>query len=163
MEFGIEKDIGTEIAALHLAIDTEGEDAGSSGHQSLPRGWAVRQARSRVTFSDEVKKFLDKKFKEGEETKQKFDPRQTAALMREATKPDGMLLFEPDECLTWQQIASYWSQHARRMREELTMERYTHEDDYTEEPTFSTIDDIIEAVIQDCMQPSTTDAPSDIK
>lgn len=82
-----------------------------SSEDDLVMGFALRKTTPRKRFTVEQRQFLDAKFKDGEKRKSKFDPRILAQDMRET--------FQPSDCLTWQQIASYFSVKGRKLRNEI--------------------------------------------
>lgn len=82
----------------------------------LPQGWALRSARKAARFSEAQRRYLESKFKVGQETGLKVDPANVAHDMRYARNQDGARLFSVDEFLTAQQIQSYFSRRASKLR-----------------------------------------------
>lgn len=84
----------------------------ASSSNSVPRGWALK-ARKCSRFTEKVKNFLLELFLLGEETGRKVTPpdasRRIRTLCREGTN---QRLFDKEEWLTAQQIASYFSRLA---------------------------------------------------
>lgn len=78
-------------------------------------GWAMKQARSRTTFADDVIKFLDEKFEEGIKTGKKIDPKEVEKLMQ-SEKFNGKKRFLVKDRLTARQIASYFGRKAAKIR-----------------------------------------------
>lgn len=81
-----------------------------SDSEKLPMGFALRKPSRSQPFTSAQRQYLNQKFHEGETSKSKFDPRQLAKEMRDS--------FEPEHCLKWQQIASYFSARGRKLRSE---------------------------------------------
>ena len=81
----------------------------ASSSNSVPQGWALK-ARKCSRFTEKVKNFLLELFLLGEETGRKVTPpdpsRRVRTLCREGTN---QRLFDEEEWLTAQQIASYFS------------------------------------------------------
>lgn len=71
--------------------------------KSLLLGWAVKETRSRVTFSAKQKDFMVDKFNIGKLTGNKVDPYLAAEQMRMSGK------FSREEFLSGQQISSFFS------------------------------------------------------
>ena len=84
----------------------------ASSSNKVPRGWALK-ARKCSRFTEKVKNFLLELFLLGEETGRKVTPpdasRRIRTLCREGTN---QRLFDKEEWLTAQQIASYFSRLA---------------------------------------------------
>ncbi|CAH3146260.1 unnamed protein product, partial [Porites lobata] len=82
----------------------------------LPQGWALRSARKATRFSDSQRQYLDGKFNVGQATGVKLDPVDVARDMRYARNQEGEKLFTVSEFLTEQQIQSYFSRRASKLR-----------------------------------------------
>ena len=84
----------------------------ANSSNSVPRGWALK-ARKCSRFTEQVKNFLLELFLVGEETERKMTPldasRRIRTLCREGTN---QRLFDKEDWLTAQQIASYFSRLA---------------------------------------------------
>jgi hypothetical protein len=142
----------------------------------MPQGWAMRQPRKNIHFSDKQKGYLDEKFAMGVKNKQeKVNAKALATQMENQLEPDSTTrhLFDPDELLSAKQIASYFSTKARRTREQqpacfdipdteecraIDGQQMTSEGDETEgakDPMFYNVqDEILEITeIQDLIQP----------
>ena len=85
--------------------------------QVLPQGWALRSAKKAARFNAKQKAYLDERFKIGEKTGHKADSAQVAKDMRHAKHEDGSRRFKVDEFLTSQQIKSYFSRTAAKLRQ----------------------------------------------
>ena len=83
---------------------------------SLPEGWALKLAKKSTRFNETQKKYLEEKFNLGQQTGHKQNPEQVARDMRLAKKTDGSRLFSSDEFLTAQQIQSFFSRMAYKLR-----------------------------------------------
>ena len=88
----------------------------------LPQGWALRSSKKSTRFSEAQRWYLESKFKVGQETGLKPDPVDVARDMRYARNQQGAKLFKVDEFLTAQQIQSYFSRRASKLR-------HSHSDD----------------------------------
>lgn len=100
----------TQMALARIPDQIQKYVTDHSADSELTMGFALRRTSHRKRFSQRQRQFLIGKFIDGEKNKSKFDARQIAELMRET--------FEPSECLSWQQIASFWSVYGRKTRKE---------------------------------------------
>ncbi|KAL9963761.1 hypothetical protein ACROYT_G027299 [Oculina patagonica] len=82
----------------------------------LPEGWALKTAKKPKRFSEAQRKYLEDKFNLGQETGHKQNPEQVSKDMRFAKKANGSRLFSKDEFLTAQQIRSFFSRTAAKLR-----------------------------------------------
>ena len=82
----------------------------------LPQGWALRSSKKSTRFSEAQRWYLQSKFKVGQETGLKLDPVDVARDMRYARNQKGAKMFTVDEFLTAQQIQSYFSRRASKLR-----------------------------------------------
>ena len=82
----------------------------------LPQGWALRSSKKSTWFSEAQQWYLESKFKVGQETGLKLDPVDVAHDRRYARNQQGTKLFTVDEFLTAQQILSYFSRRASKLR-----------------------------------------------
>ena len=88
----------------------------------LPQGWALTSSKKSTWLSEAQRWYLESKFKVGQETGLKFDPVDVARHTRYARNQQGAKLFTVDEFLTTQQIESYFSREASKLR-------HSHSDD----------------------------------
>ena len=108
---------------------TEGTSAGATSHDGKAaaqesvtdtnqhaRGWALKQTKKAGRFTETQKKYLDEKFNIGQQTGHKLDPVSVARDMRYAKNADGNRLFTRSEFLTTQQVQSYFSRQAGKLR-----------------------------------------------
>ena len=79
------------------------------GQNNLTQGWALKSSKSRTSFNEKQKDFLNGIFQEGEKTGVKANPDTVAKAMRKATNENQQRIFELTEFLTPQQVASYFS------------------------------------------------------
>uniref|UniRef100_A0A914XNC9 C2H2-type domain-containing protein n=1 Tax=Plectus sambesii TaxID=2011161 RepID=A0A914XNC9_9BILA len=143
------------------------EDQASS---SLPRGWALKEARVFQHFSGKQKKYLDDAFERGvQKRSDKVEAKQLAKNMEEELVPGTMqYLFDSNELLTETQIRSYFSKKASLIRDQKpenlddpdpdarssfdgqpTTSEEGEERDHPEDPMFySTQDEIVELLAQ---------------
>ena len=82
----------------------------------LPQGWALRSSKKSTRFREAQRCYLERKFKVGQETGLKLDPVDVARDMRYARNQQGAKIFTVDEFLTAQQIQSYFSRRASKLR-----------------------------------------------
>ena len=87
-----------------------------------PQGWALRSSKTSTRFSEAQRWYLESKFKVGQETRLKLDPVDVARDMRYARDQQGAKMFTVDEFLTAQQVQSYFSRRASKLR-------HSHSDD----------------------------------
>ena len=102
-----------------------------------PQGWALKTPRKTVRYSDKVKLFLKEKFSISDATGNKVDPQKVASDMRMARDEQGNRLFAAKECLSQQQIRSYFSRLAAAKRKGTTKP-----DNVTEEDIIETENDV---------------------
>ena len=94
----------------------------SSTAQSKPateviqQGWALKASRKSKRFSDNQKAYLNDKFQIGMETGLKADPEDVSQDMRHAKMENGERRFTVDEFMTSQQIKSYFSRRAAKLK-----------------------------------------------
>lgn len=102
----------------HLPHLLEGISATSTPETvQTGKGWALRQPKKQSRFSDKQQNFLNAKFLEGEKEKHlKANADLVSKQMRCAKDPSGRRLFEVDEFLTTQQVASFFTRLAAKRR-----------------------------------------------
>jgi translation elongation factor EF-G len=88
----------------------------TSATTSFPEGWALKANRKAARFSDAQRQYLEDKFNIGQVSGQKQDPNAVSRDMRFAHKPDGTKLFSSDEYLSPQQVQSFFSRTAAKVR-----------------------------------------------
>ena len=76
----------------------------------------LRSTRKATRFSDSQRQYLDGRFNVGQATGVKLDPVDVARDMRYARSQEGGKLFTVSEFLTEQQIQSYFSRRASKLR-----------------------------------------------
>ncbi|PFX23781.1 hypothetical protein AWC38_SpisGene11646 [Stylophora pistillata] len=116
-----------KVKILHVQRLTEGTStqpqmASStvlmSNSTKLSEGWALKASKKSAHFNENQKSYLDEKFKLGQETGYKEDPSQVAGDMRRAkTDENGERRFAVGEFLSPQQIKSYFSRSAAKIKE----------------------------------------------
>ena len=82
-------------------------------------GWALKSTRKAYRFSEKQKAYLDAKFSIGQTSGRKLDGEVVAREMRRAQGPDGARIFNVAEFLSPQQISSYFSRLAAKIRKQL--------------------------------------------
>ena len=87
--------------------------------QCVHEGWALKCTKKAYRFNKEQKAYLDAKFAIGQTTGKKLDGDIVAREMRRALGPDGVCLFKVSEFLTPQQISSYFSRRAAKIRQQV--------------------------------------------
>ena len=88
----------------------------SSTAKSLEQGWALKSSKGGKRFNVNQKSYLDDKFQLGQDTGHKADPTQVARDLRHAKRDNGDRRFKYDEFLTPQQIKSYFSRKAAKLK-----------------------------------------------
>jgi hypothetical protein len=88
----------------------------STSAEVLPQGWALKSSKKAGRFNDNQKQYLDDKFRIGQQTGHKADPTQVAHDLRYPKNGDGSRRFSVNEFLTPQQIKSYFSRTAAKIR-----------------------------------------------
>ena len=81
-----------------------------------PQGWALKTSKKTTRFSERQKRFLEEKFSIGQETGHKLDAATVAREMRHKMNESGNRLFAVDEFLTPQQMQSYFSRMAAKLK-----------------------------------------------
>ena len=117
-----------------VQVTLESEKLPCNAQTLLPMGWALKPERKSKHFSEKQKKFLVAKFDVGLKTGRKEDPCLVAKEMRFASE-GGKKLFSLDEFLTPQQINSFFSRHAKKVRTETS--------EATREKTISNIENTL--------------------
>ncbi|KAK3739290.1 hypothetical protein QZH41_007137 [Actinostola sp. cb2023] len=87
----------------------------SSSENSLAMGWALKKSKKAARFSD-PQNYLNGKFLFGQATGHKIDPATVARDMRYARDNNGLRLFTVKEFLTPQQVQSYFSRTATKLK-----------------------------------------------
>ena len=83
-------------------------------------GWALKQAKKAYRFNDQQRKYLEAKFKIGQESGMKLDAEAVAKEMRRARGSNGERLFKVSEFLTAHQVASFFSRVAAKIKQHTT-------------------------------------------
>ena len=90
----------------------------SSQSEALKKGWALKEMKKAYRFNEKQKTYLEAKFNIGQSTGRKFEPDVVAREMRRAWGTDGERLFCGSEFLTPQQVSSYFSRLAAKLRQQ---------------------------------------------
>jgi Arf-GAP/Rho-GAP domain/ANK repeat/PH domain-containing protein 3 len=90
----------------------------ASGSHTVPKGWALKAKKKAYRFNDKQKNYLDAKFNIGQETGRKMDPNVVSVQMRKALDSNGKRLFNVNEFMSSQQIKSYFSRRAAKLRQQ---------------------------------------------
>lgn len=100
--------------------------AGKQCETSLSQGWAIRQTKKAARFNENQRSYLDEKSLIGQwSTGIKADPSQVARDLRNARAESGKRRFSIDEFLTPQQIKSYFSRKAAKIKQVVADEEAT--------------------------------------
>ena len=91
----------------------------SMPNESVPRGWALQGTKKGARFNQQQTSYLDEKFEIGQVTSHKVDPAVVAREMRCARDESGKRLFTAEAFLTAQQIQSYFSRKASKLRKKI--------------------------------------------
>ena len=94
----------------------------------LAEGWALKSSKKSTRFNEAQKRYLESKFMLGQETGHKLDPETVARDMRYARNDEGRRQFTVNEFLTAQQVQSFFSRRASRLRQVTTDDREAAED-----------------------------------
>ena len=97
----------------------------ASVEEIKPQGWALKTSKKATRFSERQKSYLDEKFSIGQETGHKVDAETVARNMRYEKDERGKRRFTVDEFLSPQQVQSYFSRAAAKLKnkqEEITEE-----------------------------------------
>ena len=91
-----------------------------SSHQreKVKEGWALKQVKKPYRFNQKQKTYLEEKFNIGQSTGSKIDPAFVAKEMRRSRGKDGERLFIVSEFLTPQQVSSFFSRLALKVRQQ---------------------------------------------
>lgn len=81
-----------------------------------PKGWALKVTKKATRFNEKQKKYLEEKFFLGQETGHKVEAVTVAQEMRYAKDEAGSRRFTLDEFLTPQQVQSFFSRMAAKIR-----------------------------------------------
>ena len=81
-------------------------------------GWALKQAKKAYRFNEEQRQYLEAKFNIGQESGMKVDAETVSKEMRRARASNGERLFRVSEFLTAQQVASFFSRMAAKVRQQ---------------------------------------------
>ena len=92
----------------------------STLQENLEEGWALKSTKSTVRLNVNQKTYLDDKFWIGQQTGRKLDPTQVSQGMRHTKNVEGTRRFAVDEFLTPQQIQSYFSRTAKKIKNSST-------------------------------------------
>ena len=107
---------GVACISIPAAVTVPKETASD---QCIREGWALKYTKKAYRFNEQQKAYLDAKFAIGQTTGKKLDGDTVAREMRRALGPDGVRLFRVSEFLTSQQISSYFSRRAAKIRQQL--------------------------------------------
>lgn len=89
---------------------------------TVSEGWALRSKKKACRFNETQVSYLNAKFQIGQSTRMKVNAEAVAVEMRRAHGPDGMRLFKVSEFLSTQQITSYFSRLAAKIRKQTLSE-----------------------------------------
>lgn len=100
---------------------TPGDDSTISV-ATVSEGWALRVTKKACRFNENQTSYLTAKFQIGQSTGMKVNAEAVAMEMRRARGQDGKRLFQVSEFLSTQQIASYFSRLAAKIRKQALSE-----------------------------------------
>ena len=86
----------------------------------LVQGWALKGTKKATRFNENQRQYLDSKFQIGQESGHKADPEKVSRDMRYARRDNGERRFDVEEFLTAQQIQSYFSRTAAKLKHAVT-------------------------------------------
>jgi len=105
----------SEGTSAHPLLSSSTASTSCAVHTS--QGWALKQTKKSARFNDNQKRYLEEKFRLGQETGHKADPSQVAHDLRHAKYDNGERRFGVSEFLTPQQVQSYFSRTAAKLRQ----------------------------------------------
>ena len=124
----IERETLLDLAKLkYAAILQEGESSlptitTSSSATETPvagsEGWALKQAKKAYRFNERQRQYLEAKFNICQESSMKVDAETVSKETRRARASNGERLFRVSEFLTAQQVASFFSRMAAKVRQQ---------------------------------------------
>ena len=91
-----------------------------SSDSPLVQGWALKGTRKATRFNENQRQYLNNKFQIGLESGHKADPEKVSRDMRYARRDNGERRFHVEEFLTAQQIQSYFSRTAAKLKHAVT-------------------------------------------
>ena len=91
-----------------------------SSESPLVQGWALKGMKKATRFNENQRQYLDNKFQIGQESGHKADPEKVSQDMRYARRDNGERRFDVEEFLTAQQIQSYFSRTAAKLKHAVT-------------------------------------------
>lgn len=91
-----------------------------SSESPLVQGWDLKGTKKATRFNENQRRYLDNKFQIGQESGHKVDPEKVSRDMRYARKDNGEGRFDVEEFLTAQQIQSYFSRTAAKLKHAVT-------------------------------------------
>ena len=100
------------------SLKVQGPAVSSSCKQKASEGWALKEAKRVERFNENQKSYLQAKFNIGQASGRKLDPEVVAKEMRRARAIDGERLFLVEEFLSPQQISSFFSRMAAKVRQQ---------------------------------------------
>ena len=92
-------------------------DSSNQG-ETVKEGWVLKEMKKAYRFNEKQKTYLEAKFNIGQSTSRKLEPDAVAKEMRRAWGTDGERLFCGSEFLTPQQVSSYFSRLAAKLRQQ---------------------------------------------
>ena len=91
-----------------------------SSEAPLVQGWALKGTKKATRFNENQRQYFDNKFQIEQESGHKVDPEKVSRDMRYARKDNGERRFDVEEFLTAQQIQSYFSRTAAKLKHAIT-------------------------------------------
>lgn len=84
--------------------------------KDLDQGWKLKNKKSSVRVSTNMKDFLEECFNTGLTKHRKMEPKEVEKLITMSVKSDGSRRFSPSDHLNWRQINSYFSRLAQKQK-----------------------------------------------
>jgi len=91
----------------------------------LVQGWALKDTKKATRFNEHQCQYLDNKFQIGQESGHKADPEKVSRDMRYARRDNGERRFDVEGFLTAQEIQSYFSRTAAKLKYAVTTQGMT--------------------------------------
>ena len=90
----------------------------NTGYVTPPEGFALKQVKKAYRFNEKQREYLTARFTIGQESGKKVDAEIVATEMRRAKGLNGERLFSVSEFLTTQQVASFFSRMAAKVKQQ---------------------------------------------
>ena len=107
-----------EGVGLFPSLQVSSSVDSSNQSETFKEGWALKEMKKAYRFNEKQKTYLEAKFNISQSTGRKLEPDVVAKEMCRAWGSDGERLFCGSEFLTPQQVSSYFSCLAAKLRQQ---------------------------------------------